>query len=78
MDHYQGVKGVTSDADVASGAVQVIAPEHFMEHALAEDVHARNAMAQRASNQYGLRLPRDEMGLVDNGLGKCLSIGTAS
>ncbi len=77
-DHYQGVKGVTSDAAVASGAVQIIAPEHFMEHALSENVYAGTAMQRRASYQYGLRLPRDEKGLVDNGIGKYSSTGTAS
>lgn len=77
-DHYQGVKGVTSDAAVASGAVQIIAPEHFMEHALAENVYVGTAMVRRASYQYGLRLPRDEKGLVDCGIGKYSSVGTAS
>jgi len=77
-DHYQGVKGVTTDAAVASGAVQIIAPEHFMEHALSENVYVGTAMQRRASYQYGLRLPRDEKGLVDNGIGKYSSTGTAS
>lgn len=77
-DHYQGVKGVTSDEEVASGDVEIIAPLHFMDHALSENVYAGNAMQRRATYQYGTRLPRDEKGVVDIGIGKSTSVGTAS
>ena len=36
-DHWGGVKGVISEADVASGKVAVIAPEGFLEHAASGD-----------------------------------------
>ncbi|MFB3763899.1 MAG: alkyl/aryl-sulfatase [Methanotrichaceae archaeon] len=78
VDHYQGVKGVITDEQVAAGDVEVIAPLGFMEHAVSENVYAGNAMQRRASYMYGLPLPRDEMGLVDNGLGKYPAVGTAS
>src|SRR6185436_1532580 len=32
VDHFGGVKGVTSQQEVDTGAVQIIAPEGFVEH----------------------------------------------
>jgi alkyl sulfatase BDS1-like metallo-beta-lactamase superfamily hydrolase len=78
VDHYQGVKGVITDEEVAAGDVDVIAPALFMEHAVSENVYAGTAMQRRARYMYGLPLPRDEKGLADNGLGKYPSIGMAS
>ena len=77
-DHYQGVKGVITDEEVAAGDVDVIAPEGFMEHAVSENVYAGAAMQRRATYMYGLHLSRDEKGLVDNGLGKYPGVGRAS
>lgn len=57
-DHYGGVRGVVAEADVNSGKVPIIAPVGFMEHAVAENVYAGNAMVRRAFFQYGLLLPR--------------------
>ncbi|MFZ2473218.1 MAG: MBL fold metallo-hydrolase, partial [Methanothrix sp.] len=78
VDHYQGVKGVITDEQVAAGDVEIIAPEGFMEHAVSENVYAGTAMQRRAMYMYGLPLPRDEKGLVDNGLGKYPAVGRAS
>jgi linear primary-alkylsulfatase len=75
-DHFGGVKGVTNDADVAAGRVKIYAPEGFMEHAVAENVIAGNAMSRRAQYMYGPLLPPGERGQVDTGLGKNLSRGT--
>ncbi len=77
-DHYQGVKGVVTDEEVAAGDVEIIAPVGFMEHAVSENVYAGTAMQRRATYMYGSRLPRDEKGLVDNGLGKYPSVGRSS
>jgi len=77
-DHYQGVKGVTTDQEVASGDVEIIAPAGFIEHAVSENVYAGTAMQRRAVYMYGTSLPRDEKGLVDNGLGKYPSPGGTS
>lgn len=77
-DHYQGVKGVVTDEEVAAGDVVIIAPAGFMEHAVSENVYAGTAMQRRAGYMYGLRLPRDGKGLVDNGLGKYPAVGRAS
>ncbi|OPY53512.1 MAG: Metallo-beta-lactamase superfamily protein [Methanosaeta sp. PtaU1.Bin112] len=78
VDHYQGVKGVITDEQVSAGDVEVIAPVGFMEHAVSENVYAGTAMQRRANYMYGLSLPRDEKGLVDNGLGKYPATGVAS
>jgi alkyl sulfatase BDS1-like metallo-beta-lactamase superfamily hydrolase len=78
IDHFGGAKGVTSAGDAASGKVKVIAPDGFMEHAVAENVIAGNAMSRRAQYMYGLPLPTGERGQVDEGLGKALSRGTIS
>jgi alkyl sulfatase BDS1-like metallo-beta-lactamase superfamily hydrolase len=76
VDHFGGVKGVTSDADVAAGKVHILAPAGFMETAVAENILAGNAMSRRAQFQFGALLPPGPRGQVDTGLGKGLSRGT--
>jgi alkyl sulfatase BDS1-like metallo-beta-lactamase superfamily hydrolase len=76
VDHYGGVKGVVSQADVKAGKVKIIAPEGFLEEAVKENVFAGNAMSRRAIYMYGALLPKNEKGQVDGGLGKTTSIGT--
>jgi alkyl sulfatase BDS1-like metallo-beta-lactamase superfamily hydrolase len=75
-DHFGGVKGVASEADVAAGKVQVIAPSGFMETAVAENILAGNAMSRRSQYQFGSLLPPGARGQVDTGLGKALARGT--
>jgi alkyl sulfatase BDS1-like metallo-beta-lactamase superfamily hydrolase len=77
-DHFGGGKGVMSEQDAASGKVKVIAPDGFMEHAVAENVIAGNAMGRRAQYQFGSALPVGEKAQIDTGLGKALSRGTIS
>jgi linear primary-alkylsulfatase len=74
-DHFGGVRGVVDEADVRSGKVKVIAPEGFMDNAIAENVLAGNAMSRRANYMYGISLPANDMGSVGTGLGMALSIG---
>jgi alkyl sulfatase BDS1-like metallo-beta-lactamase superfamily hydrolase len=74
-DHFGGVKGVVSGADVTAGRVKIYAPEGFMEHAVAENVIAGNAMSRRAQYMYGPLLPPGEKAQVDTGLGKNLARG---
>lgn len=75
VDHWGGVKGVTSNEDVAAGKTQIYAPAGFMEHAVSENVIAGPAMSRRAVYQFGAMLPPGERGHVDTGLGKALSKG---
>jgi alkyl sulfatase BDS1-like metallo-beta-lactamase superfamily hydrolase len=75
-DHFGGVRGIISQAQVDSGEVKILAPRDFMEHAIKENVLAGNAMTRRASYQYGNVLPKSEFGLVDAAIGKGLSNGS--
>jgi alkyl sulfatase BDS1-like metallo-beta-lactamase superfamily hydrolase len=77
-DHFGGVKGVVSQAQVDSGKVQIIAPRGFMEHAIKENVLAGNAMTRRATYQYGNVLDKGARGQVDAAIGKGLSTGLIS
>lgn len=74
-DHFGGVRGVVDEADVRSGKVKLIAPEGFMEHAIAENVLAGNAMTRRANYMYGISLPAGDKASVGNGLGLALGNG---
>ena len=78
VDHYGGVGGVTSAADVASGAVRIIAPEGFLEHAVSENIIAGPAMSRRARFQFGLTLPAGADGEMTSGLGPRPSLGSLS
>jgi len=78
VDHFGGVKGVVSQDDVDAGTVQIIAPEGFVEHAIAENVYAGPAMARRAGYMYGAALPRGPKGGVGAGLGQTTSGGTVT
>lgn len=74
-DHFGGVRGIVSDADVAAGRVRIIAPEGFTEAAISENILAGNAMARRAGFQFGADLEAGPAGAVDSGIGKALSSG---
>ncbi|MDV3136470.1 MULTISPECIES: alkyl/aryl-sulfatase [Mycobacteriaceae] len=75
VDHFGGVLGVTSQADVDAGRVAVLAPEGFTEHAVQENVYAGTAMARRAGYMYGAALDRGPQGQVGCGLGQTPSTG---
>ena len=71
-DHFGGVKGVTSEADVASGKVQLLAPAGFNEAVAGEVVLAGTAMGRRVQYQLGVILPPGPRGHVDSGIGKAI------
>ena len=77
-DHFCGAKGVISEDDARQGKVKVIAPDGFMEHAVAENVIAGNAMSRRAQYQFGSALPVGDRAQIDTGLGKALARGSIS
>jgi len=74
-DHWGGVRGIVNEADVRSGRIPVIAPRNFMEHTIAENVYAGNAMNRRLFYQYGLLLPASPHGYAGQGLGQGVSSG---
>ena len=78
VDHYGGVGGVTDAAAVSSGAVKIIAPEGFLEHAVSENIIAGPAMTRRARFQFGLTLPQGPDGEITCGLGPRPSLGSLS
>ena len=55
-DHFGGVKGMISEADVAAGKVRVIAPEGFVEWVLKEQGLAAEGMPARNDYMYGENL----------------------
>lgn len=75
VDHFGGVLGVTSQADVDAGEVAVFAPEGFTAHAVQENVYAGTAMTRRAAYMYGAVLERGPQGQVGCGLGQSPSLG---
>ena len=76
LDHFGGVKGVTTQEDVDAGSVAILAPAGFVEHAVEENVYAGTAMARRAGYMYGAVLDRGPRGQVGAGLGQTTSTGT--
>ena len=77
IDHFGGIRGIVNEADVSSGKVPIIAPEGFMDHAVAENILAGNAMSRRAQYQFGSTIAYSEKEGVGSGLGKGLSLGNA-
>ena len=75
-DHFGGARGIVQEADVQSGKVQVIAPEGFMENAIAENVLAGTAMVRRVQYQLGNPLQVGPQGMVGSGIGGGMSLGT--
>ncbi len=76
-DHFGGVRGVVDEADVRAGRVPIIAPVGFMDHAVAENVYAGNAMNRRMFYQYGSLLDRSPFGHVDQAIGKGVASGSS-
>ncbi|MFG2267345.1 hypothetical protein [Streptomyces sp. NPDC048720] len=61
--------------EVAAGRTQIVAPQRFMEHAVAENVFAVTAMARRAGYMCGPALTKGPQGQIGTGLGQTVSIG---
>jgi alkyl sulfatase BDS1-like metallo-beta-lactamase superfamily hydrolase len=76
-DHFGGVLGVTTQADVDAGRCRIIAPEHFMRETVGENVIAGYAMVRRAMYQFGPLLAAGPRQHVDCGLGKAIPLWPA-
>jgi alkyl sulfatase BDS1-like metallo-beta-lactamase superfamily hydrolase len=74
-DHFGGVRGLVSDADVRAGKVQIIAPRDFMQYSVSENVYAGNAMTRRMFYQYGVLLPASPYGHAGQGLAMGVAAG---
>jgi len=77
-DHFGGVAGIVSEADLKAGRVRIYAPDGFMKEAISENIYAGNAMTRRSEYMFGIYLPKNEKGQIDTGLGKTLSLGTVT
>ncbi|WP_439821242.1 alkyl/aryl-sulfatase [Pseudomonas sp. HLG18] len=75
-DHFGGVLGITSVAEVAERKIPVVAPAGFMEEATSENVLAGPAMSRRSMYQFGKNLAPGATGMVDTGLGKNVAYGS--
>ena len=75
-DHFGGAAGVVDQAGAAS--IPIVAPDGFLDHAVAENVIAGNAMSRRALYQFGTFLPFGPEGKVNSGIGPAISAGTTS
>jgi alkyl sulfatase BDS1-like metallo-beta-lactamase superfamily hydrolase len=72
LDHFGGVLGVAgADTDIP-----VVAPEHFLEHAVSENVYAGVAMLRRSYYYAAVSLPKAATGTLGIGLGAGGSTGT--
>jgi alkyl sulfatase BDS1-like metallo-beta-lactamase superfamily hydrolase len=74
-DHFAGIGGIVSPADVASGKVQIIAPKGFVDEVVSEWMIAGNAMGRRAFYQFGYFLPRGTKGHAGMGMGTAIAAG---
>src|SRR5262245_10184582 len=59
VDHFGGVGGVTTEADVKAGNTVIVAPDGFTEEVVSE-----NVMGRRASDIYGNVIPRGPKGTL--------------
>ncbi|MGC8490645.1 MAG: alkyl/aryl-sulfatase [Syntrophobacteraceae bacterium] len=78
LDHFGGIKAVTTPEDVRSGRVRIVAPKNFLAEAVSENVIAGVVMGRRAHYMYGEGLGRTPRGHVDTGLGKGAALGSVS
>ena len=78
IDHFGGVEGVASREALASGDIEIIAPEGFIEAVADENVLGGQVMSRRAGYMYGFFLPRTPRGHIDSGLGKSPALGSYS
>ena len=74
-DHFGGVRGVVSDADVKAGKTAIIAPGKFMEETASENIMAGAAMRRRVDYQFGVGLNPGPQGQMGSGIGMGVSGG---
>ena len=74
-DHFGGIRGVVDPDRLAAGKVEIIAPREFMQHTVAENIYAGNAMNRRLFYQYGVLLPASPFGHAGQGLAQNVSAG---
>ena len=74
-DHFGGVRGIVSEADVTAGKVAIIAPARFLEETASENVMAGPAMGRRANYQFGAGLTPGAQAQMGSGIGMAVAAG---
>ena len=78
LDHYGGILGMLERSRIEEENILIVAPEGFLREAVAENVIAAPVMGRRATYQFGMLLPWNEQGHVDQGLGKGIPTGSSA
>ena len=78
IDHYGGVLGVTTTADIEAGKVDVYAPTGFTAAALNESVVGGNRQGRLSAYQYSMLVERGPTGNMTSGLGLDTSKGNTT
>ena len=78
LDHYGGILGMLERSRIEAENIPIVAPEGFLREAVAENVIAAPVMGRRATYQFGMLLPWNEQGHVDQGLGKGIPTGSSA
>ena len=78
LDHYGGILGMLERSRIEEENIPIVAPEGFLREAVAENVIAAPVMGRRATYQFGMLLPWNEQGHVDQGLGKGIPTGSSA
>lgn len=83
VDHFGGAAGVLPSYEQPEGSsaepnttIPILAPEHFMDEAISENIFAGPAMRRRAAYMFGNRIVKGPRGQVSSGLGLTSSSGT--
>ncbi|MEK4425791.1 alkyl/aryl-sulfatase [Solibacillus sp. FSL K6-1523] len=75
-DHFSGIQGILDYAEHPN--IPIIAPEHFTEETLSENVLLGPIMRRRAEYQFGFNLDSGPRGVVSIGIGPISMSGTQS
>lgn len=75
-DHYGGISAVMEH--FANENIVIYVPVNFTNHVIDENVTVGIAMSRRGIYQFGVELPRNEKGQIDDGIGKVQSVGTVT
>lgn len=75
IDHFGGVEGVVTSAEVEQRGIPVIAPEAFVQHAINENMYSGAAEARRNEYMFGPLLAPGPKGHITSGIGVAASTG---
>lgn len=75
VDHFGGVKGITTPEEIDANGIPIVAPEGFFEEAVSENLIAGNTMSRRASYMYGNVVAKGPDGSLGSGLGTTTAAG---